>query len=308
MSVDTAAAVATLRGLTAKFDHGVTASKPFYPEICTVMPSKGADEQYALLGSMPGVREWLDDRQFNSLRAGHFTITNKEWENSIAIEKNHIDDDRLGLYGPVLEQLGQEAAHHPDELVLELVVNGENAACFDGQSFYDTDHAWGESGTQSNDLTYDASSHTAVTVDEFRAAYHAARAAMLGFKRDNGKPYIRPTIRPLTNLMLMVPTALELVAHKAFEQVLSGNGETNVVLDKPKIVTLPSSYLSSGVKFYLHNLGATLKPFVFQARRPLARQMKGMEDREFRNVKFMTDARYNAGYLAWWNSVLTTFN
>jgi phage major head subunit gpT-like protein len=51
-----------------------------------------------------------------------------------------------------------------------------------------------------------------------------------------------------------------------------------------------------------------LRPFVFQARRPLARQMKGMDDREFKNVKFMTDARYNLGYLAWWNAVLTEFN
>lgn len=308
MSTDTARAVATLRGLSAKFDAGFAAASPFYPQLCTIFPSKGADEQYGWLGSMPGVREWTGDRIFNSLRAAHFTLANKLWESSVAIEKDDIDDDRLGMYGPQLEALGAEAAYHPDELLTQVLVAGESSACFDGQYFYDTDHSWGDSGTQSNDLTYNASDHTAITEAEFAAAYHQARTAMLNFKNDQGKSFVRPTIRPLPNLLLMVPAALELVAVKALTKVLVNAGETNVVLDTPKIMALPDSYFSSGVKFYLHNLGSTLKPFVFQARRPLQRQMKGMDDREFKDVKFMTDARYNVGYLAWWNSVLTTFN
>ena len=305
MSLDTAAAVATLRGLTAKFDQGVQTATPFYPELATIVPSRGRDEQYGILGSMPAVREWLGPRQFNTLRAGKFTIENKEWENSLEIEKNDIDDDRLGMYGPVLADMGAEASHHPDELLFSLIEAGESTASFDGQFFYDTDHSWGDSGTQSNDLTYNAVDPNAVTEAEFRAAYHAARKAMLEFKRDNGKSYIRPTIRPLPNLILLVPTALEEVANLAINKTLVSSGETNIVLDKPTIVT--SGSLTSAVKFHLFNVGGRLKPFVFQARRPLSRQMKGLDDHEFKDVKFMTDARYNMGYLAWWSSVLTTF-
>jgi len=54
-------------------------------------------------------------------------------------------------------------------------------------------------------------------------------------------------------------------------------------------------------------VGQKIKPFVFQARRPLGRQMKGLDDREFKDVKLMTDARYNVGYFAWWYSVQSTF-
>jgi phage major head subunit gpT-like protein len=308
MSLDTSRAVATLRSLTHKFDAGVQMAAPVYPQLCTIVPSDGADEEYGMLGRMPGIREWVGDRNFKSLRAAKFTIANRKWESSVAIEKDDIDDDRMGLYGPILEGLGQEAAHHPDELTLEVLVNGESEACFDGQTFFDTDHLWGDSGSQSNDLTYNASDHTAVTEDEFRDAYHAARTAMLNFKSDQGKSFIRPTIRPLPNLLLLVPTALEKVANMAINKQLVDAGETNIVLDKPRIMTLPTSYLSSGVKFYLLNLGQSLKPFVFQARKPLSRQMKGLDDHEFKDVKFMCDARYNVGYLAWWNAVLTTFN
>lgn len=305
MAVDTARAVATLRGLTAKFDTGVSAANPFYPELCHMAQSDGADEQYGWLGGMPGVREWLGERQFQTLRAGHFTLANKEWENSLAILKNDIDDDRMGMYGPTLELMGGEAAHHPDELLLSLMLAGESEACFDGQYFFDTDHAWGESGTQSNDLTYAAASGTTPTEDEFRSAYHAARKAMIQFKNDKGKTFVRPTVRPLPKLVLAVPADLEEVANKAINKQLVSSGETNIVLDKPTIVTL--SGLTDATKFYLFNVGSPLKPFVFQARRPLARQMKGMDDREFKDVKFMTDARYNMGYFAWWNAVLTTF-
>lgn len=305
MALDTARAVATLRGLTAKFDAGVANASPFYPEVCTMVQSQGADEKYGFLGAMPGMREWIGDRNFEGLRAADYTLANKEWESSVGIEKNDIDDDRLGMYGPVLQDMGIEAAHHPDELLLTLITGGEAAACFDGQFFFDTDHAWGDSGSQSNDLTYAAATDTTPTEDEFRAAYHAARKAMLQFKNDKGKLFIRPTVRPLPNLLLVVPPDLEETANKAINKQLVSSGETNVVLDKPRIVTIGG--LTDATKFYLFNLSQSLKPFVFQARRPLSRQMKGMDDREFKNVKFMTDARYNLGYLAWWNAVLTTF-
>lgn len=304
MALDTAAAVVVLRGLTRKFDEGMESYTPFYPEVCSVRPSDGADEQYALLGAMPGVREWIGDRLFSRLRAAQFTIANREWEVSLEIEKNHIDDDRLGIYNDPLAALGVEAVAHPDELLFDLLVSGETEPCFDGQMYFDTDHAWGDSGTQSNDLTY-AKAGTLPTEAEFRAAYHQARAAMLSYKRDNGKPFVRPTIKPLSGLILFVPPALEEIAHKALLKDLISGGETNIVLDRPRIVTV--THLSDATKFYLINPTSPIRPFVFQARRPVGRQMKGLDDREFKAVKFMADARYNLGYGAWWNAVLTTF-
>lgn len=305
MALDTARTVATLRGLTAKFDLGTSDASPFYPTLCTIAPSRGSDEKYGFLGAMPGMQEWLSDRDFQSLRGADYTLANKTWESSVVIEKEDIEDDRIGMYGPSLQMLGQEAAHHPDELLLTALTAGTSTACFDGQFFFDTDHSWGDSGSQSNDISKAIVAKDAVTEAEFRTAYHAARAAMLGYKNDQGKLFIRPTIRPMPSLMLMVPPEMEESANQAINKTFVSSGETNIVLDKPMIVA--NGGLTATDAFYLFNLSQPLKPFVFQARRPLARQMKGMDDREFKNVKFMTDARYNLGYLAWWNAVLTTF-
>lgn len=304
MALDTAKAVGVLRSLTAKFDLGVTQARPFYPEVCTIIPSTGADEEYGAIGAMPGVREWLGDRIFNELRAAKYTLVNRDWEDSLLIKKNDIADDRLGLYPPLMERLGAEAAYHPDELFFSTLVAGESTACFDGQFFFDTDHVWGDSGTQDNDLAYDAASTSAVTATEFKAAYHAARRAMLKYKNDQGKLLNRPLSGSLRSLMILVPTELEVPAQEAVNSIIISNS-TNIVLDSPRIVT--SAHLTDATKWYLLNLDGPLKPMVFQAREPITRQTKGLDDIETKDVKFMTEARYNVGYLAWWQAVLTTF-
>lgn len=304
MALDTAKATVTLNILQQKFDSAVKAATPFYPNVSTIIDSTGADETYATLGGANGVREWLGDRQFKELRAGRFSIVNKKWESSELIAKDDIDDDRVGLYGPVMEQLAVEAAYHPDELLFSTMIAGATSACFDGQNFFDTDHAWGDSGTQDNDLTYAAATGTAPTAGEFRAAFHQARTAMLKFKNDQGKFLNRPITMGMSNLLAVVPPEMELAANEGLKaSILSNN--SNIVLDSPKIVVSP--HITDAATFYLFNVGSPLKPFVFQRRKPLAREMKGLNDHETKDIKFMVDARYNVGYFAWWTGVLTTF-
>lgn len=307
MSQDTARTLATLRGMTGKFDLGVQSATPYWPTKANLLPSSGADERYGALGNMPGMREWLGDRIFNTLRSTDFTIVNKLWEDSLAIEKVDIEDDRLGMYDMALEQLGAEAMYHPDELMFTLQTTGDANLCMDGQYFYDTDHSWGDSGTQSNKLSPVAATGTVPTEAEFRTAYHAARAALLGFKNDQGKPFHRPTLKPIDDLVLEVPLAMQEVATEALFKTFVNAGESNVVLDKPQLVTLPALDAVDDHSFYLHRVGQRIKPFAFQARRPLARVMKGLDDREYKDVKLMADARYNVGYFAWWYSVKSTF-
>lgn len=304
MALDTAKATVTLRTLTKKFDNAVQSAAPFYPKLATIIQSDGSDEAYGGLGSMPGVREWLGDRQFKELRAGTFTITNKHWESSLLIKKTDIADDRMAMYGPLAEQLGQEAACHPDELFFETMVAGASTACFDGQNFFDTDHSWGDSGTQDNDLTYAAATDTTPTSAEFRAAYHQARTAMLKFKNDQGKFLNRPTTMQGKKLMVVVPPEMELAAYEGLTATILSNN-SNIVIDAPEIVV--SNHITNAATFYLFNVGSPLKPFVFQQREALSRMTKGLDDIETKDVKFMTEARYNAGYLAWWTGVLTTF-
>jgi len=303
MALDIASAQIKLRDLTAKFDNRLTSATPFYPSVCYDASSVRSGEKYGWIGNMPGMREWLGERQFSELRSANFVIENKHFESSLSIKKTDLADDNLGQYGPVLEQMGIEAAHHPDELFFDVLEDGASTACFDGQFFYDTDHAWGLSGTQSNDITSTVVSTSAPTVAEIKTAIRAMVKQLLGLKNDQGKLYHRPTVGRMNDLLLLVPLALRDLVFDAIESQLLSNS-SNVVVDRPQIVASP--YLTSDVKLYLFKTGEPVKPFVFQRREPLSRMMKGLDDLETKDVKFMTEARYNVGYFAWWTSVLCT--
>lgn len=318
MTLRTAAYEVVQRDITQVFNTQLQTAQPFYPELCTVVPSTSLDEKYAFLGSSQGVREWLGDRQFHQMRAADFVIKNKLWESSEEFEKTDVDDDRMGMFRPRIMSLADEAAYHPDELLFQTIGLGESTACFDGQYFFDTDHSWGSSGTQSNSVTYDMAG-AAPTVAEFRSAFQAAMLKMLSFKNDKGKFYFRPTLKSIEGLIITVPPALWEVGVKAFEQAitleLSGSAAaavTNVLLARPRVVPIP--YLAgtetngSDLKFDLYYTGGILRPFVFQAREPLRFQVKGADDIEYRVIKAMTEARYNVGYFMWPYAVRTLFN
>lgn len=306
MAQDTAQATTKLRGLTAAFDNRIKSYAPFWPSLSMTVQSSGADERYAILGAVPTPREWLGERDFKELAATDWTLTNKTWEESVKIKEEAIQDDRLGMYVPVLEELGKRFAAHPDSLLLTLINNAESGTCFDGQFFFDTDHSWGDSGTQDNDLTDTAVDSAAVTVAECKSLFNTARQALLGFKDDAGELLNGPIYTGMSDLTLLVPPALEQNMTEALTAVLGTQGGTNIVIDKPNIVVSPS--LTSSVKFDLYKTDQPLKPYIMQQRRPLRRAMEGAGKTtiEFKDVKFMADARYVAGYGAWWTGVRMT--
>ncbi len=304
MSLDTAASTARLRGLTTKFDNAVMGVKPFYPRICNVVESKRASEEHGILGRVPGVREWLGDRDWHQLRAARWVIENRKWESSLLIARDDIADDTLGMYVSSLQQLGVQAARHPDELVVGLLE--ENGECWDGQEFFDVDHSWGDSGEQSNALTFDASDHTSVTAAEFKLAYNAAVASLAGYRDDRGKLLNAEVIDESRGYIVIVPITLMQVAHDALSVKLTSTGGENVVIGRPEVVGLAS--LTATTKFIVAKTDEPLKPLIFQARKPLQREIEGLDSIEKKDAKFMTEARYNVGYGAWWTAVQTTFN
>lgn len=305
MSLDTAKAVAQLRSLTATFKIGVETASPMYPRICTPVQSDGKLENYGGLGAVSSVREWLGDRVFNGLRAATFIVPNKEWEWSHAIERTDLEDDTMGLYTPIFQAGAQEFAHHPDTLLItDCLIGGDSLECFDGQSFYDTDHSWGDSGTQSNKITSVAADPDNPTLAEMRTALGAARLKMLRYKNDKGNLFMRNALTNMEGMLAIAPPEMQQTMSDALIPITIGTTPTKLV-NPPEVMAL--GQLSDVRSFYLNYTGAPLKPFLFQKRRPLQMQMKGQDDREFKDVKFMADARYAVAPFAWWYSVKVTF-
>ncbi len=305
MAQNTANPVAVMRGLTAKFDLALSQVEPFYPQVATVVNSDGEDEEYARLGNMPGMREWDGDRLFHELRAETYPLKNVHYESSLEILRTKLEDDRAKVYGMPMQQLGIEAGNHPDETLFELLADSETAEGWDGQPFISDQHSFGESGVQSNMATYDkVQDMDEITATEFKRAFYAGRIAMLKIKNDWGKFLNRPTIRRMSSLLLLVPPELETVAAEAFTANIIQT-DSNVVIDRPSVVATP--YLTDPESFYVANVGGYIKPFIYQRRQPLKRQVKGMDDRQQKHVRFMCDYRAAVGFSpAWWTLVKVT--
>ncbi|WP_374467397.1 Mu-like prophage major head subunit gpT family protein, partial [Ferrovibrio sp.] len=106
----------------------------------TPVPSTGSEEDYKWLGKTTRFREWLGSRVIQNLAASSYVIKNKTFENTVGVSREDIEDDKLGVYSPLFQQLGYDAKTHPDELVFGLLKNGFSQAGYDGQYFFDTDH------------------------------------------------------------------------------------------------------------------------------------------------------------------------
>lgn len=128
------------RGFSAAFNKGFGTPVSHYRQIAMTASSNTREETYAWLGAMPRIREWVGDKVLNGLAAHGYTIKNKSFELTVEVPRNDIEDDRYGVFGPMFEEMGREAASHPDTLVFGLLKDGFTTPCYDGQYFFDEEH------------------------------------------------------------------------------------------------------------------------------------------------------------------------
>jgi phage major head subunit gpT-like protein len=154
MLVDRANLQGLYTGFSTIFNTAFEGYTPSWPKVAMEVPSTSKENAYPWLGRLKGMREWVGDRVITNLAQYGFKIVNKDFENTVAVDRNDIEDDQVGVYNPVFADLGQTAAEHPDELVWPLLKNGFTSLCYDGQYFFDTDHPVinpdGTEGTASN--------------------------------------------------------------------------------------------------------------------------------------------------------------
>ncbi|MBD3728756.1 MAG: Mu-like prophage major head subunit gpT family protein [Sphingomonadales bacterium] len=137
----TGTALQTLHtAFNASFQRGLGQAETSYRAIATVINSTTRATEYGWLGKLPKMREWLGDRVINGVQAHGYAIKNRDFELTIGVDRNDIEDDHLGVYAPLFEEMGMATAAHPDEMVWELWQAAFDTPCYDGQNFFDTDH------------------------------------------------------------------------------------------------------------------------------------------------------------------------
>lgn len=128
------------QGFNAAFLRGFGTVAPSWNQVAMEIPSTSDAENYGWMKDLPGMREWVGQRVYNNLEAAGAQLRNKTWEHTIAVKRDHIEDDKLGIYANLFSIQGELVARHPDDLVWGLLAQGFATKGFDGQYFFDSDH------------------------------------------------------------------------------------------------------------------------------------------------------------------------
>jgi phage major head subunit gpT-like protein len=141
MIISNASLTTLAQGFNAAFLRGFGSVAPSWMQVAMEITSTSDAENYGWMKDVPGMREWVGPRVYNNLEAATAQLRNKTWEHTIAVKRDAIEDDKLGIYSNLFSIQGEVVARHPDDLVWGLLPAGFSTLGFDGQNFFDTDHA-----------------------------------------------------------------------------------------------------------------------------------------------------------------------
>lgn len=293
MLVNRATITAVFVSLKTTFLNAFDAAPSQWEKTAMKVPSGSGQNDYAWLSLFPKMKKWIGDKVIKQLEAFKYTVVNDDWEATVEVDRNDMEDDNLGIYAPQAQMAGYSARQLPDEIVADLKNNAFTNKCYDGQYFYDTDHPVGEAKTSTSNKGTAALSAASVALA--KASYGAARTAIMSFKDDAGRPL------GLIPNVLEVPPALEETGRMLLTYDKLEDDKPNPYKGTAELLVNPR--LLSTTAWFLHCTSRPVKPYIYQERKApvFVQQISEENDNVFlrKKYRFGAEARAAGGYAFW---------
>lgn len=290
MIINNASLAALRTNFSNIFQSAFDGAPTFSPELATTVASSTGSNTYGFLDRVPKMRQWVGERQIQNLKEYGAQIVNQPYELTIQVDRDDIEDDNLGVYAPLMAELGRQARKWPDQLLVAALQAGTSANGFDGLPFFSASHTLSGS-SQSNNFT-----GSALTAPN----YATARAAMMAYVGADGQPLgVMPDL-------LVVPPQLEAAARTILNAEMiadvNGGGTTNIWRNSARLLVVPE-LANEATTWYLADSSKGVKPFIFQQRKAPQLTMKDSETDEnvFHQRQFLygAESRGAVGYALW---------
>jgi phage major head subunit gpT-like protein len=85
-------------GFNAQFRTGFESVPDTWTKFCSAIQSSSATSVYPFLEQFGGMREWIGDRQVKNLAGKKIEVVNRDFEDTVSIARNDIEDDQYGTY------------------------------------------------------------------------------------------------------------------------------------------------------------------------------------------------------------------
>lgn len=284
--------------LKKSFNDAMTRANPTWDQIATLIPSTTAANYYAWMEQFPQLRKWVGDKMIQRLQRQDYVVPNEDYEATINVKRNHIEDDQLGIYPTSAAGYGTTAANWPDKLIYDLINDGFKSKCFDGQPFFSASHPVAKT-KYSNLLTARLS---IASLAEAQASFGKAREMMWSLQDSQGEPL---SLNP--NILLVGPALFDLATSLVTTDRLE-DGKPNPYKGAAKVVM--SQRIKSTTAWFLLDTTQALKPFIFQMRKKpvFVSQVTSESDSVFMRAEYLfgVEARGAAAYAFWQMAVGST--
>ncbi len=269
--------------------------------IATIINTTLPSQKYAWLGSVPPMREFLDERKPAGLAPFSVTIEDKVFEASLAVDRRAIEDDQLDMVRMKVRDLAFRVAAHRQQMVVEALAGGTSGIGYDGQPLIATAHPSYAGATYSNKTT------SALDATTLAAAINA----MMVVPDDQGTPL---GISPDT--LLVGPklqwAALELVESPVViykgnaVDTSPSNSYVNAFRGRLNVVVSPFLRDSSDDYWFLLDTKRPIKSIILQQRSDVPVEFTALDDPNASDSAWMRDrfyygvrGRYNVGFGLW---------
>lgn len=281
------------RGFKVVFDDTLKATPSRIDDLATRVPSTTSKQDFPIAAIVGSMREWVGDRVVQNIAAWKPTVENKNFELTVAVDRNAIEDDQYAVYEPAIRNLAEQAGLHPYEEALSWLgsdaFSGANG--FDGATFFSASHTWPGGGytTAQDNLT-----------DEVldAAAVWTGIQAMRSFRNPAGDPIgAVPNVFVCSADLQQTATELFLLPNDA----AGASNSTYGLFERESIIS--DSRIASGYWMML-DCRRAIKPVINQRRREpeFVALTQPTDEPVFnrREFQYGVDYRGRVVGIAWW--------
>jgi len=272
-----------------------------WEKIALRVNSTKTTEDYAWLGAVTDLHEWKDERTPEALLEHDYSIKNLDWEGSISVSKNAIDDEQYGQVNLKVRQLANKARRFWGKQVFKIlsqgdqttgasgIYNGKTITCYDGNPFFYGAHSEGDSGSQSNKGT------GLLNVANLRTAIEG----MMGIKDDKGEEMdIHPDLLVVNQTNMFAAREILNSTYYPEEGTDTAKLANNVMKGLVDLYVTP--YVDAN-DWFLFDTSGVIKPVILQIRKDIefTSLLTGIESFMRKKLYFGVDWRGMIGWGLW---------
>lgn len=270
-------------------------------KIATIINTTLPVQKYAWLGTVPPMREFIDERQPFGLAAHTVSIEDKVFESSLAVDRRAIEDDQLDLIRLRIRDLAMRVTAHRHQIVVQALIDGFTGTGYDSQNFFSTAHPTAAGGTFSNKTT---SSLAASSLTD-------AIDSMMTVPDDQGTPLgISPdtlVVGPKLQWLALELVDSPVVVYKGnTTDSASSTPYKNALQGRLNLVVSPFLTGASDDYWFLLDTKRPIRGVILQQRSDVPVEFAALEGGSSSEAAFMRDryfygvrGRYNVGYGLW---------